>query len=69
MGSNSAENPKIPGALSDRIAKTLIYGTQRKSDTDLKTGGIKKALSDFANQLRSGEQRKGNNIKKEIQEN
>ena len=32
MGIISAGNPKISCSLSDKIAKTLIYGNQRKSD-------------------------------------
>ena len=52
MGRNSAENPKITGPLVDRIAKTLIYGNRRKSETDLRIGEIKKALSDFAKQAK-----------------
>ena len=65
MGRNSADNPKITGPLADRIAKTSIYGNRRKSDTDLKIGEIKKAISDFAKHLKSGGTLEGNNIKEE----
>ena len=44
---------KISGSLADSVAKTLIYGKQRKSATDLEIGKIKKALRDIAKQLRS----------------
>ena len=64
IGRNSADNSKISGTLADRIANPLIYGKKRKSDTDLRIAIIKKALNDFANQVRTGNQRKGNNIKK-----
>ena len=47
----------------------LIYGKKRKSDADLEIGRIKKAISDFAEQLTRGKRWKGNNIKKEIEEN
>ena len=56
MGSNSAGGPEIAGSLPARIAKTLIYGKQRKSGTDLRIEKIKKALCDFANQVRSAQQ-------------
>ena len=58
MGRNSAGNPKIPGSLTDRITKTLIYGKQGKSDTDLRIRGAKKALGDFTKQVRSKNRRK-----------
>ena len=54
MVRNSARNPQISGSLADRIAKTLIYDKRRKPGTDLEIVEIKKALIDFANQLRSG---------------
>ena len=59
VGTNSAENPKISGSLADRIAKTLIYGKKRKSDTDREIEKIKKALSDFTKQLRSASDGRG----------
>ena len=66
MGRNSAENPKISGSLADRAAETLIYGKQRKSDTDLRIGEIKKAIIDFAKHIRSKNQRGAkSNIQKE----
>ena len=52
MGRNSAENPKIPGPLPDRITKTQIYDKQRKSATDLGIAKIKNVISDFAKQVR-----------------
>ena len=33
---NSANSAKTSGSLADRVARTLIYGTRRKSDTGLK---------------------------------
>ena len=56
MGSNSAGNPKIPGSLTDRVTKTLIYGKQEKSDTDMRIGGVKKALIGSAKQVSSRNQ-------------
>ena len=53
MGSNPADRPEITGSLAGRIAKTLIYGNRRKSDTGLGIGKIKKALTDFAKQSKS----------------
>ena len=37
MRGNSAENPKITGSVSGRIAKTLIYDKRRKPGTDLES--------------------------------
>ena len=48
---NSADNLKISGSLSVRIARTLIYGKERKSAVDLEIGEIKKALSGFSRKL------------------
>ena len=48
MGRNSPGKSEISGFLADRITKTLIYGKERKSETDMKIGKIKNALSDFA---------------------
>ena len=42
---------KITGSLTYRVTKTLTYGHRGKSDTDLRIGD-KKALRDFAKQLR-----------------
>ena len=58
MESNSMDKPKIQGSLAGRIAKTLIYGKERKSETDLEIGKIKVALIDFAKQARNENQRK-----------
>ena len=58
MGSNSPDKPKISGALAGRVTKTLIYGEERKSETDLEIGKIKKALSDFAKRVRNENQGK-----------
>ena len=52
IGSNSADNAEIPGALSDRTAEALSYGKAKKSGADLKIGKIKKAIIDFANQAK-----------------
>ena len=68
MGRNSPGKSKIPGPLAGRITKTMIYGKERKSDTDLEIGKIKKDLSDFTKQVRNKIKKKRNNIKKEIQE-
>ena len=38
MGINSPDKPKISGSLAGRITKTLIYGGERKSETDLEIG-------------------------------
>ena len=51
-GSNSAVNPKMSGSLADRITKMSIYGKQGKSDIDLRIVRIRKALSDFAKQVK-----------------
>ena len=53
IGANSPSNLKISGSLSGRIAKTLIYGKERKSAADLEIEKIKKALSDFARQVKN----------------
>ena len=58
MGSNSPDKPKISGALAGRITKTLIYWKERKSETDLAIGEIKKALIDFAKRERNENQGK-----------
>ena len=50
---------------ADTVTKTLIYGTQGKSDIDLWIGRVKTALSDFAKQVKSKNQWKEGNIKKE----
>ena len=65
MDSNSPDKSKIPDSLADRITKTLIYGKERKSETDLKIGEIKKDLSDFAEQVRNKIKQKRNDTKKE----
>ena len=43
MGINSTGKSKNPGSLSERITTTLIYGKERKSETDFEIGEIKKA--------------------------
>ena len=48
---NSANSAKTSGSLADRVARTLIYGTRRKSDTGLEIE-IKKAIRDTAKQLK-----------------
>ena len=55
MGSNSPGNSEISGSLVGRITKkrTLVYGKRRTSETDLKIEMIKKALSDFAKQVKT----------------
>ena len=53
MGSDSPDKSKISCPLSYRITKTLICGKGRKSETNLKIGKIKKALIDFANQVKT----------------
>jgi len=58
MGSNSPDKPKISGSWDGRITKTLIYGKERKSETDSEIGKIKKALSDFAKQASRKNQEK-----------
>ena len=71
MGSNSAGNSEIAGSLVDRITKTSTYGKQRKSETDLKIEKIRKALSDFAKQVKSrndGEEKLYKEIGGRIQE-
>ena len=61
----------MSGSLSDIIAKTSIYGKQGKSDIDLRIGGVKKALSDIAEQAKIRNQWKEKKYKesrKEIHE-
>ena len=58
MGRNSPGKSKIPGPLAGRITKTMIYGKERKSELDLGIREIKKALSDFAKQVRKQNQEK-----------
>ena len=65
MGSNSAGHSEISGSLVDRITKTLIYGKLRKSETDLRIGEIKNALSDFAKRAKNKMIGKKSNIRKE----
>ena len=42
MGGNSPGKSKIPGSLAGRVTKTLIYGKERKSETDLKIAKLRK---------------------------
>ena len=65
MGSNSPGKLKISGSLDGRITKTLIYGQERKSETDFGIDKIKNALRDFAKQAKNKIKGKRNNIKKE----
>ena len=58
---NSPGNLKISGSSTERIVQTLIHG-KRKLPVDLAVGEIKKALRDFANQVKNG----GNWERKEI---
>ena len=51
--SNSVGNSEIPGSLAGGIAKTLIYGEAKKPDADLKIGIIKRAIIDFAKQVKT----------------
>ena len=46
IGSNSADNAKIPGSLAGRNANTLIHGEEKKSAADSEICKIKKAISD-----------------------
>ena len=50
--------------MADRITKMLIYGKERKSETDLKIDNIKKALKDFAKQNKNENKEKENNTRK-----
>ena len=49
---NSSNIMKLSGNLGERITKTLLYGKKGKSPIDLKVGKIKKALLDFAKQVK-----------------
>ena len=60
---NSADSAEISASLADRIAETLIYGEEKKSGADSKIGKIKKAPSDFVNQVKMGRIGKKINIK------
>ena len=53
VNNNSPGKTKIPGPLTDKITKTLIFGKERKSETDLRIGEIKTSLSDFAKNERA----------------
>ena len=65
MGSNSPGKLKIPGSLAGRITKTSIYGEERKSETDLRIGKIRKSLCDFAKQAKNKINGKESNIMEE----
>ena len=54
IGTNSSGNSEISGSLHGRLAKTLIYGKARKSAAGLEVGKIKKSLSDFPREVKSG---------------
>ena len=51
---NSDGNSKIPGSLSGRIAKTLIYGKAKQSAIDSEIGKMKEALSDLVQKVKTG---------------
>ena len=72
ISNNSADNSKISGSASGRIADTLLYGKERKSAVDLEIWKIKEALIDFATQMKNGEkwkEKKHKEKKKERIEN
>ena len=50
---NPTSKTGISGSLADRITKMLIYGKERKSETDLEIGKIKKALGEFPKQSKN----------------
>ena len=49
---NSSNLMKLSGNLGERITKTLLYGKKGKSPIDLKVEKIKRALLDFAKQVK-----------------
>ena len=49
---NSSNIMKLSGNLGERITKTLLYGKKGKSPIDLKVEKIKRALKDFAKQVK-----------------
>ena len=49
---NSSDLMKLSGNLGERITKTLLYGKKGKSPVDLKVEKIKRALKDFAKQVK-----------------
>ena len=52
IGQNSSDLMKLSGNLGERITKTLLYGKKGKSPVDLKVEKIKRALKDFAKQVK-----------------
>ena len=71
INSNSVNKTGIAGSLTDRITKLLIYGKEKKSETDQKIDKIKKTITDFAKQRKEQKQeklRQYKNKRKEIQE-
>ena len=68
---NSPGKTKISGPLADRITEALIVWKERKSETDLRIGKIKKGLRDVAKQMQEQKQGKAKQYKekrKQIQE-
>ena len=55
FGRNSSVNLRVSGSLKGRIAKTRIYGENRKSPIGLEIGEVKKAIRDFAKKGKNGE--------------
>ena len=71
INSNSTKKTGTAGSLTDRITKLLIYGKEKKSETDQKIDKIKKTITDFAKQRKGKKQEKPKqykNKRKEIQE-
>ena len=69
VGNNSSGNLKIPGSLTDRIAKTSIYGKGRKSTVGMEIEKIEKALIGCPKQVKDGKnwkEKKYQEKKKEI---
>ena len=69
VGNNSPGNLKIAGSLADRLVKTSTYGKDGKSAVGLEIETIKKAISDFAKQVKNEKNWKENQyreMKKEI---
>ena len=52
---NSEDNLKISGSSSGGIAETFLRGEERKSAVDLEIEKMKKAIIDFARQVKNGE--------------
>ena len=65
---NSVGNSEILGSLAVRISETSIYGKEKISGTDSEIDKIKKALNDYAKQVKMGRTGKRSNIKTERKE-